>query len=466
MLIFSVQETLERRNAGQKDEGEEEEEPFGDEEERTETQDHSAGRSGLTPINWRQEEDLIDRLGKNEEEEVQRRMQVERERVLPYEFVSNTLDKLAAEWGGMSQVMATIQGALRKKQQQIDHLDSVLKSRECRVGLLNSIVSPPWVFLYLSLILGSPRTLMEHIENLLDPHTSADILNGIRMQLMGYLGPAQRLDQFLQEFAASKQVLEEILVSRGMPKDAAKNLIYEAISDNPDAKSRITQWVNAPDPEELIQAVKSCSRDKLQAIAGALAMTRRLEMLPPGTDSTLERTKESADASLLAQLDVDVKRVMQYDGAELEEPEEPEAAEPATTQLRVQLAKPRKLETPRRKTNIFTSPSSSDLSGSVVESPEDLKQGVQSKKMAPKVMKKEPGSRPSKKLVQGEREELADYYERAREVEAPVKPQVEKAIEQKVCFSSYYRVKFVYYRGCYNVRNAMFVKTIVIIVIF
>ncbi|THD23257.1 hypothetical protein D915_005492 [Fasciola hepatica] len=383
-----VQETLERRVVVQKDEGDdEEEEPFVDEEEQQ--QEQSTARSGRTPINWRQEEDLIDQLGKNEEEEIQRRMQVERERVLPYDFVRNTLDKMATEWGGMARVMATIHGAIKKKQQQLDQLDSILKSRECRVGMLNSVVSPPWIFLYLSIMLGSSRTLMEFLESLLDPETSADVLNGLRMQLMGYVGPAQRLDQFIQEFGGVKQILEEVLVNRGMPKDAAKSLVYEALCDNPDARSRISQWISMPDPEEAIQAVKICNREKVQALAKALSATKHLDLLPTGTEDGLERAKESADASLLAQLDVDVKRVMQYDGREVEEPEEASSVDRVGTQLRVQLAKPKKIEPKKPKATIFSSPSSSDLSGSMVESPEDMKQSTPTKK-ALKAAKKEP----------------------------------------------------------------------------
>ncbi|KAF5403848.1 hypothetical protein PHET_02848 [Paragonimus heterotremus] len=356
-----IKESLKRHGIERKVE---EEESFIEEVEEEQFDDPTNQRSALAPTNWRQEEDLIDRIERDNTEAIKQRQKLETERILPYEFVKNNLEKLAAELGGMARVMDVIYGAIQKKQSDLEKLDSILRSREARVGMINSIVSPTWAMFYLSNLCGSERIAMEHLDTLLDPESSPDVVTSLKVQLMKYLGNARRLEQYCCEFSSVRGMVENTLVTRGMPKDAARNLIFEAIAGNKDAKTRIANWMQLPDIEELLHALKSCNKDRVIALAEQSMAARRTEMTTLSSTDLLDRTKESADASLLAQLDADARRVMQYDG-KLEENFDDDGTVPAPSQLKVQLGKK-----PESQLKIIeaTPLSSSDLSASTKES--------------------------------------------------------------------------------------------------
>ncbi|CAL8079742.1 unnamed protein product [Calicophoron daubneyi] len=360
-----VKESLERLGQKGGEESSSEESIIGEEREEDHLAEHSGSRSIRTPTGWRQEEDLIDRLEKQDSTEVQKRIQMEKERTLPYEFVKTTLERMSAEWGGMARVMGVIYGAVKKKQSTLDQLDSFLKSREARVGMINSVVSPSWAFLYLSNMLGTERTLMEQLEALVDPDSSQELISSLKSQLVGFLGSTQRLDKFAGDFANCRKILENILVQRGMPKDAAKNLVYEALCGNADATQRIGAWISMPDPTEAIHAVRICNSDRLNAIASALPPGKRTE-LPAGLSELDfgEKSKDSIDASLLQQLDSDAKRVMLYEGPE-------EVEEEGKSQVTVHVVHAPEAERKAQVTRESTV-SSSEVSGSFRDSTLDL----------------------------------------------------------------------------------------------
>ncbi|KAF7259354.1 hypothetical protein EG68_03454 [Paragonimus skrjabini miyazakii] len=302
-----IKESLQRHGIERKVE---EEESFIEEVEEEQFDDPTNQRSALAPTNWRQEEDLIDRIERDNTEAIKQRQKLEAERTLPYEFVKNNLEKLAAELGGMARVMNVIYGAIQKKQPDMEQLDIILRSREARVGMINSIVSPTWAMFYLSNLCGSERIAMEHLDTLLDPESAPDLVTSLKVQLMKYLGNARRLEQYCCEFSSVRGMVENNLVTRGMPKDAARNLIFEAIAGNTDAKTRIANWMQLPDTDELLHALKSCNKDRVKALVEQSMAARHKEMTTLSSTDLFDRTKESADASLLAQLDADARRVM------------------------------------------------------------------------------------------------------------------------------------------------------------
>ncbi|TGZ59503.1 hypothetical protein CRM22_009011 [Opisthorchis felineus] len=270
-------------------------------------------KSGLSPTNYRQEEDLIDRIEKDHTEAIQERRRVEVERTLPFDFVKNTLEKLSQEWGGMAQVMDVIFNAVHKKQDALDKLDGFLKSREARVGIINSVVSPTWAMLYLGIMLGTDRLVIKQLDAITDPATSPEIRTSTLAQLINFLGTAPRVEAFRKEFQAARNLLEVALTTRGIPKEVAKNLLNEAISGNTDAKNRVGSWLQIENFDELLNAVRMCNKDKCAMLLNELDAARR-DLQHRRSQEVPEMSPVSADASLLAQLDEDAKRVMQYDG--------------------------------------------------------------------------------------------------------------------------------------------------------
>ncbi|KAG5447101.1 hypothetical protein CSKR_107605 [Clonorchis sinensis] len=270
-------------------------------------------RSGLSPTNYRQEEDLIDRIEKDHTQAIQERRRVEVERTLPFDFVKNTLEKLAQEWGGMAQVMDVIFNAVHKNQDALDKLDGFLKSREARVGVINSVVSPTWAMLYLGIMLGADRLVIKQLDVITDPATSPEIQTSGMAQLINFLGTAPRVEAFRKEFQAARKLLEVTLATRGIPKEVAKNLLNEALSGNTDAKNRVGNWLQFEKLDELLNAVRMCNKDKCAMLLNELDAARK-DLQHRRSEEAPDMSPLSADASLLAQLDEDAKRVMQYDG--------------------------------------------------------------------------------------------------------------------------------------------------------
>ncbi|KER33390.1 hypothetical protein T265_12614 [Opisthorchis viverrini] len=319
-----------------------------------EDKEPSPVKSGLSPTNYRQEEDLIDRIAKDHTQAIQERRRVEVERTLPFDFVKNTLEKLSQEWGGMAQVMEVIFSAVHRNQDALDKLDGFLKSREARVGMINSVVSPTWAMVYLGIMLGTDRLVIKQLDILSDPATTPEIQTGAMAQLINYLGTAPRMEAFLKEFQAARNLLEVALTARGIPKEVAKNLLNEALSGNNDAKNRVGSWLKIEKLDELLNAVRMCNKDKCAMLLNELDAVRR-DLQHRRSEEVPDMSALSADASLLAQLDEDAKRVMQYDG--IQEVDEDEL---------VQKKSSPRAQVPKRADQI--GPVTSELSASVKDS--------------------------------------------------------------------------------------------------
>lgn len=271
--------------------------------------EQSTSRSIRSPTVHRHEDDLIDRLGREDAEEIGRRQQMERSHALPYDMVRQTMEDMAAELQGMDKLMDIFRKAMLKDAKSIEYLDNFFKSREARVGMLNSIITPEWAFTFLEQLVGSSRNLMGQLDALVSPSSSPEIVASIKSSLSSLMGSTLPLDVFIKEFNVSRSAIVEVMVSKGMAEEAARVLLFEALSDNHDAQHQLAIFLQLEDPSDLLTVIKCCQRKKLSSIIQVLPATLKL-------DPTLllhEESEKEGDSSLLAQLDEGTKQFMEYD---------------------------------------------------------------------------------------------------------------------------------------------------------
>nr|CAH8830037.1 unnamed protein product [Trichobilharzia regenti] len=209
------------------------------------------------------EEDSIDRFGPGVEKTIERKKEEERTRSLPVDLVQKYLQEMTEQWGSINKVMDLFYEAVKKDASSIESLDKYFRSRNIRVGMINSILSPTWLFHYLTNLFGGPRTLIEHIETILDPKTTIGVMHSVRTQFVEFLGDKQRLELFLHSFTETRNILQNYLKKEGLSKEEAITIINEAICDSYDAKNKISQALHIKDIQELIESVKMCDNEKV-----------------------------------------------------------------------------------------------------------------------------------------------------------------------------------------------------------
>ncbi|CAH8490601.1 unnamed protein product [Heterobilharzia americana] len=244
-----------------------------------------------------QEDDLTVRLGQIDDKTIRRKKEEERGRILPADIVKTYLHEMTEEWGTLTKVMDLFHDIVKKDTSAIEVLDKYFKSRNVRVGMINSILSPTWSFLYLTSLLGGPRTLMEHIDTMLNPETTVDVMHGVKLQFVAFLGDKQRLELFLHGFKATRDILVNYLTSQGMHRKEAETIIYEAICENINAKHKMTIALNITDPHELIEAIKMCDDKKVKSLIDQTIKMSKSPSNGTPTDMRYMNTSEKQERS-------------------------------------------------------------------------------------------------------------------------------------------------------------------------
>ncbi|CAH8832418.1 unnamed protein product [Trichobilharzia szidati] len=236
------------------------------------------------------EEDSIDRFGLGVEKTIERKKEEERSRTLPDDMVEKYLQEMTEQWGSLSKVMDLFYDAVKKDASSIESLDKYFRSRNIRVGMINSILSPTWLFRYLTNVFGGPRTLLEHIETILDPNTTIGVIHSVRTQFAEFLGDKQRLEVFLHSFLETRNILQNYLTKEGLSKEEAITIINEAICDSLDAKNKIRQALRVTDIQELIESVKMCDSEKVtRLVEESMNVSKSLPRISAASTDAAER---------------------------------------------------------------------------------------------------------------------------------------------------------------------------------
>ncbi|VEL35671.1 unnamed protein product [Protopolystoma xenopodis] len=266
----------------------------------------------------RREEDELDRLSRLDGNELaERRMREERERILASDEMHEMIEKLKSELGSDKEMSSCILGCLERQPEELSRLDLVVDGRDRRIGLLNAIQSPSWLFKYLIGHCDSKTELVEELYALAEGRGSERIRR--RFQSVLPNSGQTRFREFASLFSSCRRQVEAFLAAKEIPLQDIQEVVTDALSDKPEAVQAFALCcgISEPNARLAFDMVRQCEQNQLTALLGALPTGKaKAGRLAPSTAA--KSTEQDASTNLgietLDTMDPDASKTTGFTG--------------------------------------------------------------------------------------------------------------------------------------------------------
>lgn len=211
----------------------------------------------------------MDRLENENYDKIESKIQQKKQQILDYETVQVNLDNMIKEWGSLNRVMNMIFNCIKKNHSIADKFDKFLKSRETRLGLINSMLSLDWLFLYLSHMLGGPPILINLINDFDDQTIT---LVEIKEKCQEFIDDKIQLELFFTQFIWARNKFIKILIKHGVPTSSTRELISKALTEDKDTCKQIQKILQIHDVSKILNLIKTGKFNEIESLVDKLKL--------------------------------------------------------------------------------------------------------------------------------------------------------------------------------------------------
>ncbi|VDK82144.1 unnamed protein product [Dibothriocephalus latus] len=181
------------------------------------------------------------------------------QKLMPTDEVKMVVSKLRAIYKDDRKLATVLVQALEKNEIAVKKLQSYVGTKDDFTGFMNSIFSPEWVFMFLTMFLGSEKAVLDCIDLLRSDSDDVVEVEAIRQKITNALKDYAIMEDFMDQFIPLVEMFAKILEPICNSLEEATALVRRLLANEETAMEKLEK-ITQTDRDELTLLLDSIRR--------------------------------------------------------------------------------------------------------------------------------------------------------------------------------------------------------------